>query len=217
MNDTLDGLLAGGAKNPFGRDVNGNDAPVGTSVTGVVKDIKIRQVTDINTKEPQTWPDGNPKQQAVVTLQTELRDDEEDSGERSVYIKMWGGQKEALKRASQEAKGSPAPGDTFTATFTGVGKRTNPAFNPPKIYTYQIKKGNPLDAVMSTTATPSAPAAPPQDTFPAGLTDAQKAQVNKLIGLGLEDAQIVAALDGIDATSVAALRVVAAANSGAGF
>lgn len=165
-----DYLVTKAPKNPFGKDENDQAAPIGTSVTGKVLEVVVRQVTDIQTREPQTWPDGNPKQQAIITLQTDERDsaDAEDDGRRNVYIKLWGLQKTALAAASKAAGGSPAPGDTFTAKYTGVGKKTNPAFSAPKIYEYTIVKGNPLDATLGTT-----PAAPAAESFPAGLTDAR--------------------------------------------
>lgn len=209
----LDDILSGGAKNPFGRDAEGNDAPVGTSVTGTITNIAKRQVTDINTKEPQNWPDGNPKEQAVITLKTEQKVDEEDNGERSVYIKLWGLQKQALKEASQAAKGVPEVGDTFTATFVGLGKRTNPAFNPPKIYKYEIKKGSPLESSLGVQTVNAQPA----QTVASALDAALAKKVSQLIGLGLADDKIVQAIDGVTVEQVAQVRLQAAASSGAGF
>jgi hypothetical protein len=44
----------------------------GTSVTGKITDLQVRQQTDVRTREPLNWPNGDPKMQLVVTLQTSL-------------------------------------------------------------------------------------------------------------------------------------------------
>lgn len=210
----LDDLLVGKApKNPFGKDENDQAAPIGTSVTGTVLEVVVRQTKSIETGILETWPDGNPKQQAIITLQTADRLDAEDDGRRNIYIKMWGLQKQALIEASKEAKGSPAPGDTFTATYTGVGKKTNPAFSAPKIYKYTIAKGNPLDAVVGGSTEATTPAS---EQFAAGPDAAVTAQIQKLIGVGLDDAKVSQAL-GVDEASVAAVRLQAAAAGSTGF
>ena len=208
-NGLLDDILVGG-KSAFGPD-----APVGTTVTGVIKDITRRQATDLQTKAPKFWDDGNPAELATITLQTDKRDDEEDDGIRTVHIKLWGAQKTALRDASQKAKGAPSVGDTFTATYTGDGKRTNPGFNPPKLYAYEIQKGSPLADSLGVPAQ-AAPAAPAQ-AAPAGLDAAKAEQVQKLIGLAMTDEQIAGALDGVTAQQVAGIRLQAAAGGQAGF
>lgn len=63
----------------------------GDSVTGKVVDVKEIQQTDMNTGLPACWPDGKPKMQHRVTLQTELRNDPDDDGMRSVFLR--GGRK----------------------------------------------------------------------------------------------------------------------------
>ncbi|MDL5351126.1 hypothetical protein [Microbacterium sp. zg-YB36] len=216
----LDDFLKGkAAKNPFANDENDQMAPFGTSVTGEILDIQVRQTRNVTTNEPEEWPDGNPKQQAIITLQTKLREDAEDDGQRTVYIKLWGLQKKALIEASREAGGGPVVRDSFTATFTGLGKKTNPAFSAPKLYKYEIKKASPLDAVVSPApaeqwAQPVATPAPAPTA--AGMNTAVADQIKKLIGLGLQDGDIATALS-IDIQTAAAVRLQAAADGSQGF
>ena len=87
----FDELLAGGSSSAF----NKNSA-VGDTVTGPIISATSRQVTDYVTKAPETWDNGDPKLQAVITIQTGLRTDENDDGARSVYVKLWGLDKQAL-------------------------------------------------------------------------------------------------------------------------
>jgi len=209
--NTIDDLLAGGAKGKTAKF----DA-IGKSWGGPVVSAETRQATDPATGVPQAWDDGNPKMQIVIGIQTDDRNPEieGDDGIRFVYIKAWGEQKKALQAAAREAGGSPAVGDTFSATYVGDGKKTNPAFSAPKLFKYAIKKGNPLDSVIGEPAAP-APAAPQL----GGLTPAATEQVKKLIGLGLDDAKVAAALDNMGVTQplAAQVRLQVAAGSSDGF
>jgi len=207
----LDQVLAGGgAKSAFTAE-----SPVGTSVTGTVKEATVRQVTDYVTGKPKTWDDGRPQMNVVITLQTEDRDPaiSDDTGERRVFIKTWGVWKEALNQAIKAAGGTKAsdvlvPGATFTATFTGT--KPSSMGSPMKVYEYEIQPAAAagVDAALDTTpATPAAPATAPAATPAAGGGNAD--QVKQLIAVGLGDEQIAAAT-GLDLTTVQAIRNVAA-------
>lgn len=164
---SLDDALGGGAKGFFR-----SETPVGASVTGTITQVTVIQSTDFATKKPETWDDGRPKELAAVTVQTALREGEDDTGQRAVYIKLWGVQAQALKDAIQAAGGPGAkassvlvPGATFTATFTGT--QPSDFGSPTKLYTYQIVPAATaaLDQVggqpVQQPAAPSAPAAAP--------------------------------------------------------
>lgn len=63
---------------------------VGVTHTGtVVAEPVASQQTDFRTKVPETWKDGSPKMQVIVTMATTLRDAEKphDDGTRALYIK----------------------------------------------------------------------------------------------------------------------------------
>lgn len=122
---------------------------IGDSVQGIVIDMQVRQQTDMETGEPQTWKDGSPKKMLVLTLQTDLQDDETDDGIRTLYLR--GGNftaskgqgasgmtalREGIKRASAT---EIETGARLTMTFTGLGTATNRAYSPPKLYTIEYE------------------------------------------------------------------------------
>ena len=94
---------------------------IGTRKGGrVTERPKLAPQTDFKTGEPLTWPDGNPREQLVVTVQTELRDptNPDDDGNRRFYIK--GNLQRAVRDAVQAAggKGLEVGGSLFV-TRTG--------------------------------------------------------------------------------------------------
>lgn len=215
---TIDDILNGGS----GKGKTAKFDKIGKTYAGPVVSAEIRQATDpANGNAPEFWPDGNPKNQVVIGLQTDERNPEieNDDGVRYIYIKAWGEQKKALQAAAQEAKGSPAPGDFFTATYVADGQKTNPAFNAPKLFKYTIKKGNPLDAVVSEPTSTATPAAPVTTTAPtqAGVDPVKAEQIKKLIPLGLDDNQIAGALANVGVTVADAVVVRAQVNAAAGL
>lgn len=112
----------------------------GATVTGTIVDVDMMQTRDFKTQQPETWSDGNPKQQVAITLATPQRDqsDPDDDGHRRIYVKWWGDQKKALIAAIRATGDSDLrSGGTFTATFSREGTSPAPGMSPPKIFTYQ--------------------------------------------------------------------------------
>lgn len=210
--DQLDELLAAGGKS-FKFDNPGD------TVTGTVQAVDVRQVRDFDTGKPSTWDDGRPQEQIVITLTTGLRDPEitDDDGTRSVYVKGWGDQLRRFRAAVKAAGGKPEPGDTFTATFTGYGEKGPRGGFPPKLYEYQLRKASPLDGMLSNT--PPASNLAPQPVYqqpsvnvtslpeatPQPAQDDLGVKIRQLIGLGLTDDQIAAAV-GLDPIVVTTIR-----------
>ena len=64
------------------------------------------QQTDFKTKEPAFYKDGNPVMQAVILIQTEERIDDDDDGQRTIYVN-----KTRMKRALQKALKDAGVGD----------------------------------------------------------------------------------------------------------
>ncbi|WP_425837024.1 hypothetical protein [Microbacterium sp. PA5] len=193
---TLDDLLSGGAK-------TAKFATIGDSVTGKITSIDIRQRTDPKDGSLQTWDDGSPQEQILISVQTGQREDAEDDGVRTIYIKSWGQHIQAFRTAVRDG-GKPAVGDTFTATYTGDGEQKNKAFSPPKEFQYTVAKASAVDRLLGDTPDVApAPVATPPAAAPSEETPAAKAQ--KLIGLGLDDAQIQQ-VTGLDPAIIAALR-----------
>lgn len=217
--NTLDAFLAGGGK-------TAKFESVGTSYEGTVASAEIRQATNFDTGAPDFWPDGNPKQQIVISLETAERENADDDGVRSVYIKGWGDQRKALQAASKAAGGSPAAGDHFKVTYVGDGEKPQRGF-APKIYKYEIRKANPLDATLNAGA-PAAPVqqAPAQAAMPAtpvaqpgggALTPQQEAMIQALIPKALSDEQIAAVVDGASPQAIAQVRLQSAAATSGGL
>lgn len=119
------------------------------------------QQTDFNTREPKFYKDGNPVMQAIVLVQTEERADEDDDGQRSIYVN-----KTRMKRAIQHAlRDAKAPdlqiGGVLTIWMTGTEPAQGGGTNHAKLYKAQYQ---PPVGSLGEQAAPVAPApaaAPP--------------------------------------------------------
>jgi hypothetical protein len=100
----------------------------GDSVTGQILEMEEVQQTDMTSGDPAYWPDGKPKMMHRVTLQTALRDDADDTGQRSVYLR--GARKPesqstlaAVLEAVKATTGGTAIDQGATLTLTYIGDR----------------------------------------------------------------------------------------------
>ena len=73
----------------------------GEQVWGEIVSLDARQQTAFESSELLYWPDGAPRMQVVVTLQTELQDDADDDGLRRLYAK--GAMTAAIRKAVTQA------------------------------------------------------------------------------------------------------------------
>lgn len=122
----------------------GNSFPfdnIGDSVTGRVIDLEELQQTDMETQEPAVWPDGKPKMMFRLTLQTDLRDDPMDDGQRCIYLhgSRKAGTKSSLAAALDAVKRATGTttlqtGGTYTHTYVGDGVASRRGYNAPKLY-----------------------------------------------------------------------------------
>lgn len=164
MNDiNPDQFLMGGSK-------SASFLEIGATLTGTISEPPVlQQQKDMKTGDLQVWPDGNPKMQLVVTLDTDQRDpeDPDDDGKRRLFVKS--GLKAAVARAVRSAGATRLEvGGKLTVTYTGDGKQEKRGFNPPKQYSAEYVK--PVDASLGVAEPPAeAPAEPP-----AGIADALK-------------------------------------------
>jgi hypothetical protein len=168
----------------------------GTSYEGSITDVQLRQARKYESTELDSWDDGTPKMQVVVTLQTALRDPErdEDDGIRSLSINLWSGQKKALLAACKAAGVSePQAGQGFRATHvSGVGNAKS-----PRVFEYVITPA-PSGVASALGATESAAQANPAD------------MARQLLGAGA-DAATVAKATGLPEATVQALANAIAA------
>lgn len=188
----------GGTRSAFNKD-----SQPGTTVTGTLaSDPDVRQATDFQTKQPAFFlKSGKPKFEVVFDLQTDLRDDPDDDGRRSVWVHWWGVQRDALTEAFKQFGRKPHKGDKMTVTFDGFVQLEN-APQPAKHYTFKFEAGMP-GLTPQSPATPAAPApagafgAPATPAVQGGtLTAQQIAQIQQLKAIGKTPDE-VAALTGI--------------------
>lgn len=122
---------------------------MGDMVSGKIVEMNKRQQTSIDDGTPQFWNNGDPKMMLVLTLQTELHDDDEDDGLRNIYLR--GGNfevaqgkgtssltavRDAVKRSG--SKMGIEVGGTLTLQWTGTAPKKG-AYNPAKLYTAAYK------------------------------------------------------------------------------
>ena len=185
----------GGTRSAFNKD-----SQPGATVTGTLaSDPDVRQATDFQTKQPAFFlKSGKPKFEVVFDLQTDLRDDPDDDGRRSVWVHWWGVQRDALTEAFKQFGRKPHKGDTMTVTFDGYVNVEN-APQPAKHYTFRFEAGLPGLTPQSTaaTATPAPAGAFGAPAVQGGtLTAQQIAQIQQLKAVGKTPDE-VAALTGI--------------------
>jgi hypothetical protein len=137
-NDVQDFLFSGGVK-------AAKFEALGDLIEGTVTDAVIAQQTSMESNEPIFWPDGRPRMQLVVTLQTSLNDDDDDNGLRKIYAK--GGRYEVASGKGQSMKDAIADavrksgaksletGGKLKVGYTGEGKKTSRGYSAPKLFT----------------------------------------------------------------------------------
>ena len=208
---------------------------VGASITGTVKAApRERQQTKYGTQEPDFWPNGDPKMQILVDLQTDRREDPNDDGERTLYVaspKM----RKAIGEAIRAANASDIlPGGTLTVTFIGNDPASKNPANPAKLYqaqytppvsgfaqpaaaaapqVQQAVAPQPPTAAGPTFQPAQAPLpatpqpvqqAPAQQVQPGGMTEDQVSKVVQLRSAGIDDGVIATAV-GVSAEQLAAI------------
>lgn len=111
-------------------------AEKGATYEGTIMDMKMQQAREIKTGKPKTWENGDPVMQAVITIQTDLRDPqiENDNGVRRIFAGSLG-MKEAIATAIKKAgaKGL-AVGGVLGIKYVRDGEPSGPGMNPPKVY-----------------------------------------------------------------------------------
>ena len=164
----------------------------GTTYTGIITDVAMRQSRKYESTELDTWEDNTPKMQVVVTLATDYVDQahQDDDGTRMISINLWSGQKKALVSACKAAGvGEPQVGQRFTATHvSGIGNA-----KAPRVFEYTLATGpTGVAAVLDVEPDPASAGSTPVDT------------AKQLLALGMST-QEVATASGLPETVVAAL------------
>jgi len=79
------------------------------------------------------WPDGNPVENLWITLQTEVRNDQEDDGRRVLVLDSRN-KLEAVQNAVRESGADFAKGGKLDIEWYGVDPNGKNPDNPPKLY-----------------------------------------------------------------------------------
>ena len=119
---------------------------VGDKITGKIVSVERKQQTSMDDGSLLTWDDGSPRMMTVVGIQTDLRDDDDDDGVRSLWLK--GGKnfeaaegkghsgEVALAEAAKKAGSSSVDeGANLTFAMTGVAKAKTRGYQGAKLYT----------------------------------------------------------------------------------
>lgn len=117
-------------------------AQVEGSILEIGDPIQARKWTPDGTGDPDTWPDGQPKMQAAIKLQTEGRDpeDPEDDGVRNLWVPVAGARKpgsmlNAINTAvAATGNREPAIGGTLAVRYVQNDPQSKNPQNPRKMY-----------------------------------------------------------------------------------
>lgn len=180
MSDGNDLLMGGGIP-------SAKFAIKGASIRGVVAAPPVtRPQTDMATKEPKRFVNGDVMQQVVIRLQTEERDPaiEGDDGQRATYIK--GGSIKRLRETIRKAgaKGLEV-GGYFTQTYVSDEMPTGGLPQGAKVYEFSYIPPSGLDTVAPE---------PVAQSYSAPVAAAAKPVHNPLDNLNEEQRNALAAL-----------------------
>lgn len=113
-------------------------AAPGDSIDGTVVRKEVRPITKMGTGEVDTYKSGDIKYQILATLQTNLHEDNDDDGQRTLYIKSY--MMSAVKQAvAQAGAGELEIGAWMRVTFTHYGEAER-GLNPPKMYVAEYRR-----------------------------------------------------------------------------
>jgi hypothetical protein len=148
---------------------------VGSTMVGIItRPPKLGDVTDPVTKEVKRWPSGDPQKQIIIELQTELRESDDDGGERTLWAKglMMNAIRDAVRASG--ARGLQV-GGVLQVTYYAEKPSDSAVKQPTKLYraTYWPPEqapvevpGAPWEQQASTPPPPPPrPSAPPQQAY----------------------------------------------------
>lgn len=106
---------------------------IGVMVKGTVLSAVVANQTKFQSAEVELWPDGKPKKQLIITLDTGDSDPEieGDDGTRRIYAKA---QMLNAIRTAVRAHGGIAEGGELAVKFVKEEPSKTKGFNPTKVY-----------------------------------------------------------------------------------
>lgn len=169
---SLSDILGGGGDvSPF---FTGESVP-GDEVSGKIRSVKVFQPFVYGTQTPATFQkSGKPKFKAVFEIENE-------DGVFSVFVNLWGLQRDALTEAKNRFGRFPAEGDFMRAKFAEYVPQKN-GLNPAKRYEYEFTIGSASENALEAEKRPEIGA--------AGVSDSRKQKIIKLSKLDWSLAEI---------------------------
>ena len=169
---SLSDILGGGGDvSPF---FTGESVP-GDEVSGKIRSVKVFQPFVYGTQTPATFQkSGKPKFKAVFEIENE-------NGVFSVFVNLWGLQRDALTAAKNRFGRFPVEGDFMRARFAEYVPQKN-GLNPAKRYEYEFSIGSASGNALEAEKTPEIGA--------AGVSDSRKQKIIKLSKLDWSLAEI---------------------------
>lgn len=160
MTSDLNDLLGSGGAPAF------KFQTIGDTIRGTIVSTETRQQRDYATGDLKFWDDGKPMMEAVITLQTDLRDPtiQDDDGQRRIFVR--GRLLGALRDARTAAKVDRIDvGGTLAVRYTGDGEPPKPGFRPPKLFTAEYRPpAEQVNDLLGDTPTPQGGQGPVQAT-----------------------------------------------------
>lgn len=114
-------------------DLTGSRSPAakfaepGDIVKGKLIGASKQQEREYETSELVTWPDGSPKFEYLIEIETE------DDGPQTIYARnqLWTTIRDAVQASDA---GVLEAGGTLAVKFTALGEPSKKGFHPPKLY-----------------------------------------------------------------------------------
>jgi hypothetical protein len=114
----------------------------GDTARGTIVSLDMQQQRDFNTGLPVSWDDGKPKMQLRIVLETELRDNDQDNGQRAIYVK--GQLQQAVRDAIKTAGAQKIEvGGTLAVRYDSDGEPPKKGLNAPKQYRAKYEPPSP--------------------------------------------------------------------------
>lgn len=123
-------------------------AAVGDTIEGVITAVETKQLATYDDQSVlETWKDGSPKLTPIITIKTDMQDDGDDDGMRSLFLRagMFTAFQVALKDAySAKPSDDQLVGATLKIRFKETVPASNPRFNDRKVYLCRLTPGSPV-------------------------------------------------------------------------
>jgi hypothetical protein len=105
----------------------------GDTAKGTIVSLDMQQQRDFNSGLPLTWDNGDPKMQLRIVLETDQHDNDQDNGQRAIYVK--GQLQQAVRDAIKTAGAQKIEvGGTLAVRYDSDGEPPKKGLNAPKQY-----------------------------------------------------------------------------------